>query len=122
MKLCRFGSCEHDFLPLAFSLHSKPLTKQLLPKSKTEVEPGNASFSTTAARTAAVRRAQALPSSSGRPCFFLFQESQLLLPRALRVSPWYSSAPSRSCHRPSRAQAPSSSSGRRMFFQPTTVF
>ncbi|RYQ93706.1 hypothetical protein Ahy_B09g099952 isoform B [Arachis hypogaea] len=59
-----------------------------------------------------------LPSSSGRPCFFLLQESQLLLPRARRVSPWYSSTPSRSCRRPSRAQVPSSSSGRRMFFQP----
>ncbi|XP_057728704.1 DNA repair protein recA homolog 3, mitochondrial-like [Arachis stenosperma] len=82
----------------------------LLPKSKKEVEIGNPSFSTTAARTAAVRRSQALPSSSGRPCFFLLQESQLLLPRARRVSSWYSSAPSRSCRRPSDAQSPSSSS------------
>ncbi|XLT49595.1 hypothetical protein HN873_042199 [Arachis hypogaea] len=64
----------------------------------------------------------ALPSSSGRPCFFLLQESQLLLPRPRRVSSWYSSAPSRSCRRPSGAQSPSSSSGRRRFFQPTTVF
>ncbi|XLR24870.1 hypothetical protein S83_052770, partial [Arachis hypogaea] len=35
-----------------------------------------------------VRRSQALPSSSGHPCFFLLQESQLLLPRPLRVSSW----------------------------------
>ncbi|XLU65820.1 hypothetical protein S245_025029, partial [Arachis hypogaea] len=65
----------------------------------------NPSFPTTAARAAAVRRAQALPLSSGRSCFFFLQESQLL-PRARRVSPWYSSAPS-------RPQAPSSSSSRR---------
>ncbi|QHO12991.1 Phosphoenolpyruvate carboxylase [Arachis hypogaea] len=84
--------------------------------------PLNPSFSTTAVRTAAVRRSQALPSSSGRPCFFLLQESQLLLPRPRRVSSWYSSASSRSCRRPSGAQSPSSSSGRRRFFQPTTVF
>ncbi|KAL4286106.1 hypothetical protein AHAS_Ahas19G0053000 [Arachis hypogaea] len=84
--------------------------------------PLNPSFSTTAARTAAVRRSQALPSSSGRPCFFLLQELQLLLPRPRRVSSWYSFAPSRSCRRPSGAQSPSSSSGRRRFFQPTTVF
>ncbi|XLU94142.1 hypothetical protein S245_008494, partial [Arachis hypogaea] len=82
--------------------------------------PLNPSFSTTAAKTAAVRRSQALPSSSGRPCFFLLQESQLLLPRPRRVSSWYSSAPSRSCRRPSGTQPPSSSSGRRRFFQPTT--
>ncbi|XLT29114.1 hypothetical protein HN873_060406 [Arachis hypogaea] len=87
-----------------------------------DASPLNPSFSTTAARTAAVRRSQALPSSSGRPCFFLLQESQLLLPRPRRVSSWYSYAPSRSCRRPSGAQSPSSSSGRRRFFQPTTVF
>ncbi|XLS62681.1 hypothetical protein HN51_016909 [Arachis hypogaea] len=42
----------------------------------------------------------------------------LLLPRAQRVSSWYSSASSRSCRRPSGAQSPSSSSSRRRFFQP----
>ncbi|RYR55827.1 hypothetical protein Ahy_A05g021694 isoform A [Arachis hypogaea] len=50
--------------------------------------PLNPSFSTASAKTAAVRRSQALPSSSSRPCFFLLQESQLLLPRPRRVSSW----------------------------------
>ncbi|KAL4286109.1 hypothetical protein AHAS_Ahas19G0053300 [Arachis hypogaea] len=49
--------------------------------------------------TAAVRRSRALPSSSDRPCFFLLQESQLLLPRPRRVS---------SCFLPSSSESRSS--------------
>ena len=87
------------FLPLTFSLHSNFQTPILT--ASPQIKKG---------------------SWNRNPSFFLLQESQLLLPRPRRVSSWYSSAPSRSCRRPSGAQSPSSSSGRRRFFQPTTVF
>ncbi|RYR53215.1 hypothetical protein Ahy_A06g028218 [Arachis hypogaea] len=102
-RLCRSSrSCSVLVNAVAIVLAAeKPRCRHLCCRKQPLTSPLNPSFSTTAARTAAVRRSQVLPSSSGRPCFFLLQESQLLLHRPRRVSSWYSSAPSRSCCRPS---------------------
>ncbi|QHO51059.1 uncharacterized protein DS421_1g27610 [Arachis hypogaea] len=119
----RFGSCTDDLsfpLPSVFILN--PCLNSFSPNQKRKLKQETLTFlpppqelPPSVALRHYHRRLVVRASSSFKNCSFFFLELGASVPGI-------SSAPSRSCRRPSGAQSPSSSSGRRRFFQPTTVF